>query len=46
VHAFAIMRAGAVPAFVNWRLSAAELAGVLTLTEPVAVAADAEFTGL
>jgi acyl-CoA synthetase (AMP-forming)/AMP-acid ligase II len=46
VHAFALMRAGATPAFVNWRLSAGELAGVLALVEPAAVAADAEFTGL
>jgi acyl-CoA synthetase (AMP-forming)/AMP-acid ligase II len=43
VHAFALMRAGATPAFVNWRLSARELAEVLALIEPVAVAADAEF---
>ncbi len=28
VHAFALMRAGATPAFVNWRLSARELAEV------------------
>ena len=46
VHAFAIIRAGATPAFVNWRLSPAELAEVLALVEPVAVAADAEFTAL
>ncbi|MGN6791436.1 MAG: class I adenylate-forming enzyme family protein [Streptosporangiaceae bacterium] len=46
VHAFAIMRAGATPAFVNWRLSPGELAEVLALVEPVAVAADAEFAGL
>jgi acyl-CoA synthetase (AMP-forming)/AMP-acid ligase II len=45
VHAFALMRAGATPAFVNWRLSAAELAEVLALVEPAAVAADADFTG-
>ena len=44
--AFALMRAGATPAFVNWRLSARELAEVLSLVEPVAIAADAEFTGL
>jgi len=44
--AFALMRAGATPAFVNWRLSARELAEVLALVEPVAIAADAEFTGL
>jgi acyl-CoA synthetase (AMP-forming)/AMP-acid ligase II len=29
VHAFALMRAGATPAFINWRLSARELAEVL-----------------
>ena len=46
VHAFALMRAGATPAFVNWRLSAGELAEVLTLVEPKAIAADAEFAGL
>src|SRR5258708_5384478 len=46
VHAFALMRAGATPAFVNWRLSGRELAEVLTLVEPKAIAADAEFAGL
>ena len=46
VHAFALMRAGATPAFVNWRLSPRELAEVLALVEPAAVAADAEFTAL
>ena len=46
VHAFALMRAGATPAFVNWRLSGRELAEVLALAEPVAVAADAEFADL
>jgi acyl-CoA synthetase (AMP-forming)/AMP-acid ligase II len=40
------MRAGATPAFVNWRLSARELTEVLTLVEPKAVAADAEFAHL
>jgi acyl-CoA synthetase (AMP-forming)/AMP-acid ligase II len=44
VHAFALMRAGATPAFVNWRLSARELTEVLALVEPAAIAADAEFT--
>jgi ketosteroid isomerase-like protein len=39
------MRAGATPAFVNWRLSARELTDVLTLVEPKAIAADAEFAG-
>ncbi|MDR2983911.1 MAG: AMP-binding protein [Nocardiopsaceae bacterium] len=46
VHAFAILRAGATPAFVNWRLSPGELAEVLALAGPVAIAADAEFTDL
>jgi len=46
VHAFAVMRAGATPALVNWRLSAGELAEVLALVDPVAIAADAEFTAL
>ncbi len=46
VHAFALMRAGATPAFVNWRLSPRELAEVRALIEPVAVAADAEFADL
>jgi acyl-CoA synthetase (AMP-forming)/AMP-acid ligase II len=46
IHAFGLMRAGVTPAFVNWRLSPRELTEVLTLVEPAAVAADAEFTGL
>ncbi|HET7017822.1 MAG TPA: AMP-binding protein [Streptosporangiaceae bacterium] len=46
VHTFAILRAGATPAFLNWRLSPGELTEVLELVEPVAIAADAEFTGL
>ncbi|HEX9066902.1 MAG TPA: AMP-binding protein, partial [Streptosporangiaceae bacterium] len=46
VQAFAILRAGGTPAFLNWRLSAGELTEVLELTEPVAIAADAEFAGL
>src|SRR5215472_16606002 len=46
VHAFALLRAGATPAFVNWRLSARELTEVLALVEPAAIAADAEFTEL
>jgi acyl-CoA synthetase (AMP-forming)/AMP-acid ligase II len=46
LHAFALMRAGATPAFVNWRLSERELAEVLALVEPKAVAADAEFADL
>ncbi|MFI5662404.1 class I adenylate-forming enzyme family protein [Streptomyces sp. NPDC051684] len=43
VHCFALMRAGAVPALVNWRLSAGELKDLFDLLQPVAVAADAEF---
>ena len=46
VHAFALMRTGVTPAFVNWRLSSRELTEVLTLLEPKAIAADAEFTQL
>ena len=46
VQSFALLRAGAIPAFVNWRLSPRELADVLALLEPAAVAADAEFTSL
>src|SRR5579863_6456772 len=46
VHTFAILRAGATPAFLNWRLSPGELTEVLALVEPVAIAADAEFTAL
>jgi acyl-CoA synthetase (AMP-forming)/AMP-acid ligase II len=46
VHAFALMRAGVTPAFVNWRLSPRELTEVLTLLEPRAIAADAAFTQL
>jgi acyl-CoA synthetase (AMP-forming)/AMP-acid ligase II len=46
IHAFALMRAGVTPAFVNWRLSPRELTEVLTLAEPKAVAADAEFAEL
>lgn len=46
VQVFAVLRAGAIPALVNWRLSAHELTGVLQLVEPAAVAADAEFAGL
>src|SRR6201993_2204599 len=46
VHAFALMRAGATPAFANWRLSPRELAEVLALVEPTAIAADAEFAAL
>ncbi|MEB8342318.1 class I adenylate-forming enzyme family protein [Streptomyces endophyticus] len=43
VHSFALMRVGAIPALVNWRLSKGELRGVFELLQPVAVAADAEF---
>src|ERR1700733_16172672 len=43
VHAFALMRAGATPAFINWRLSVRELTEVLALVEPGAIAADGEF---
>src|SRR5215510_6064813 len=46
LHAYALMRAGATPAFVNWRLFGRELAEVLALVEPKAIAADGEFAGL
>ena len=46
VCAFAILRAGAIPAFINWRLSPGELQEVLALVQPVAAAADPEFTEL
>ena len=46
LHAFAVTRAGAIPALVNWRLSPRELTEVLTLVEPRAIAADADFAGL
>src|SRR5260370_261464 len=46
VQTFGVLRAGATPAFVNWRLSGRELAEVLALVEPAAVAPDAEFTSL
>src|ERR1700722_6811705 len=46
VHAFALMRAGATPAFVNWRLWPRELTEELTLIGPKAGAADAEFAAL
>ena len=46
VQSFALMRAGATPALVNWRLSGRELAGVLELVQPAAIAADADLAGL
>ena len=46
VQTFAVLRAGATPALINWRLSPRELGDVLDLVQPAAVAADAEFTGL
>jgi acyl-CoA synthetase (AMP-forming)/AMP-acid ligase II len=46
IQTFGVLRAGATPAFVNWRLSPRELAEVLALVEPAAIAADAEFTSL
>jgi acyl-CoA synthetase (AMP-forming)/AMP-acid ligase II len=46
LQAFAVLRAGATPALVNWRLSPRELADVLALVEPTAIAADGEFTAL
>ncbi|MBD2898140.1 Long-chain-fatty-acid--CoA ligase FadD13 [Actinomadura sp. RB99] len=44
VHALALMRAGAIPAFVNWRLAAPELARLRALLTPVAAVADPAFT--
>ena len=46
VQTFAVLRAGATPALINWRLSPRELGDVIDLVQPAAVAADAEFTGL
>ncbi|MBO2449134.1 AMP-binding protein [Actinomadura barringtoniae] len=46
VNAFALMRAGAIPAFINWRLAPREVTELFALLEPVAVAADAEFVPL
>ncbi|WP_331726374.1 AMP-binding protein [Streptomyces sp. NBC_00470] len=43
VHTFALMRAGALPALVNWRLAPAELTDLFDLIRPSAVVADAEF---
>ena len=39
VQALALMRAGAVPALINWRLTAHELAPLLRLVDPAAVLA-------
>ncbi len=39
VQALALMRAGAIPALINWRLSAHELTPLLALIDPVAVLA-------
>lgn len=41
VHTLALQRAGAIPAFVNWRLAAAELRDLFALCLPSAVLADA-----
>src|ERR1700722_17006293 len=43
VQTFGILRAGAIPAFLNWRLSAGELAEVIALVEPAALVVDPEF---
>ncbi|NKY51580.1 class I adenylate-forming enzyme family protein [Nocardia vermiculata] len=39
IQALALMRAGAIPALINWRLTAHELAPLLDLIDPVAVLA-------
>lgn len=39
IQALALMRAGAIPALINWRLSAHELAPLLALIDPAAVLA-------
>jgi acyl-CoA synthetase (AMP-forming)/AMP-acid ligase II len=46
VQLLAVERAGAVPALLNWRLSARELSDLVALVQPVAVVADAEFVPL
>lgn len=46
VHAFALMRAGAIPALINWRLSSREVTDLVALLEPLAVVADPEFAPL
>ncbi|MFC6882101.1 MULTISPECIES: class I adenylate-forming enzyme family protein [Actinomadura] len=46
VQALGLMRAGAIPLFVNWRLSGRELAGLCDLAAPVAVVADPGFGGM
>lgn len=42
VNVFAIARAGGLPALINWRLAVDEVAQLLALVEPVAVAAGPE----
>jgi len=46
VQLLALERAGAVPALLNWRLAARELADLVALVQPVAVVADGEFAPL
>lgn len=46
VEVFALQRLGAIPALVNWRLTAPEIRDLLALLEPVAVVADADYLPL
>jgi long-chain acyl-CoA synthetase len=43
LHTLALQRAGALPAFINWRVSPQELTDIFTRCEPAAVLADAAF---
>ena len=43
---FGLVRAGALPAAVNWRLAAPEVAALLDLMRPAAVVSDADCAGL
>lgn len=46
VEVFALQRLGAIPALVNWRLTAPEIRDLVALLEPVAVVADAAYLPL
>ena len=43
---FGLVRAGALPAAVNWRLAAPEVTALLELMRPSAVVSDADCAGL
>jgi acyl-CoA synthetase (AMP-forming)/AMP-acid ligase II len=43
LHTLALQRAGAIPAFINWRVSAQEFTDIFARCAPVAVLADADF---